>query len=387
MTADLAFAPLRMADPSKPHQNEAQSFPMPITPVPREAPPAGFAHSGFEAPVATWEYRDREDRLLGYTARFEVNSNKEILPYTWCRHEDGSERWSWKGFSVPRPLYGLRQLATRSSAPVLVVEGEKTADAGERIFHDHVVVTWPGGSKAVEKTDWSPLAGRDVTLWRDADAAGRDAMDQVKRLLGPVGALRIRSVELPDHLPEGWDLADRIPDGVDVRELLGSARFAPAPPLLPPGYFFTARGLVWRDEGDDDNELLVAGPFEVLAETRDGEGMSWGVLLGWNDHDGRVHRHALARAMLAGDGTDARRILLDGGLYVAPNRKARERLNSFLGTVRSPERARATSRVGWHEGAFVLPDETIAVRAVNRHWNGTPDRHPKGTPLIGESWW
>jgi hypothetical protein len=23
--------------------------------------------------------------------------------------------------------------------------------------------------------------------------------------------------------------------------------------------------------------------------------------------------------------------------------------------------------------------------AVNRHWNGTPDRHPKGTPLIGES--
>jgi hypothetical protein len=22
---------------------------------------------------------------------------------------------------------------------------------------------------------------------------------------------------------------------------------------------------------------------------------------------------------------------------------------------------------------------------VNRHWNGTPDRHPKGTPLIGES--
>jgi len=23
--------------------------------------------------------------------------------------------------------------------------------------------------------------------------------------------------------------------------------------------------------------------------------------------------------------------------------------------------------------------------AVNRHWNGTPYRHPKGTPLIGES--
>jgi uncharacterized protein (DUF927 family) len=134
---------------------------------------------------------------------------------------------------------------------------------------------------------------------------------------------------------------------------------------MPPGYFFTKRGLVWREEGEDDDELLVAGPFELLAETRDGEGMSWGVLLGWNDHDGRVHRYALARAMLAGDGADARRILLDGGLYVAPSRRARDKLNSFLGMVRSSERARATARIGWHEGVFVLPDETIGARAAN----------------------
>jgi hypothetical protein len=103
---------------------------------------------------------------------------------------------------------------------------------------------------------------------------------------------------------------------------------------------------------------------DVLAETRDGEGMSWGVLLGWDDHDGRVHRHALARAMLAGDGADARRILLDGGLYVAPSRRARDKLNSFLGMVRSPERARATGRIGWHDGVFVLPDETICAGAA-----------------------
>jgi integrase len=25
--------------------------------------------------------------------------------------------------------------------------------------------------------------------------------------------------------------------------------------------------------------------------------------------------------------------------------------------------------------------------AVNRHWNGTPDRHPKGTPLSDVFWW
>jgi hypothetical protein len=76
--------------------------------------------------------------------------------------------------------------------------------------------------------------------------------------------------------------------------------------------------------------------------------MSWGVLLGWDDHDGRVHRHALPRAMLAGDGTDARRILLDG-VSMRRRARARDKLNSFLGMVRLPERARATGRIGWHD--------------------------------------
>ena len=190
-------------------------------------------------------------------------------------------------------------------------------------------------------------------------------MEQVKRVLLAVDAASICMVELPDHLPDGWDLADPIPESVDVEGLLRSAISAPAAALLPPGYSFTKRGLVWREGDEDNDELHVAGAFEVLAETRDGEGTSWGVLLGWNDHDGRAHNYALARAMLAGDGAEARRALLDGGLYVAPGRKARDKLNSFLGMVQSPERARATTRIGWHEGVYVLPDQTIGTHAAN----------------------
>jgi putative DNA primase/helicase len=364
MMIEPAFAPLRKDELGKP-AHRAQAGRIPITPVPAEAAPVWFTHPRFGLPVAKWEYRDGEGRLLGYTVRFEVDGKKQILPRSWCRREDGSESWCWKGLGAPRPLYGLDRLAMRASSPVLVVEGEKTADAGQRIFPDHVVVTWPGGTNSVEQANWSPLEGRDVTLWPDADDLGRTAIDQVRRALGTIGVTRIRTVELPDHLRDGWDLADPIPDRLEVEELINDARPAAAAPSLPPGYFFTKRGLVWREEDEEGDELLVAGPFEVLAETRDGEGMSWGVLLGWNDHDGRLHKHALARAMLAGDGTDARRILLDGGLHVAPGRKAREKLNNFLGTVRSSERARATARIGWHDGVFVLPDETIGARAAS----------------------
>ena len=33
-----------------------------------------------------------------------------------------------------------------------------------------VAVTWPGGSKAIDKVDWSPLKGRKVFAWADCDA-------------------------------------------------------------------------------------------------------------------------------------------------------------------------------------------------------------------------
>jgi putative DNA primase/helicase len=105
--------------------------------------------------------------------------------------------------------------------------------------------------------------------------------------------------------------------------------------------------------------MLISSKFTVVAETRDHEGTSWGVLLHWNDHDGRHHQLALPRSSLAGDGAEARRILLDGGLFVAPGKKARDLLNGFLLQVRSPARARATQRVGWHGSAFVLPDRSF----------------------------
>jgi hypothetical protein len=120
-------------------------------------------------------------------------------------------------FPKPKPLYGLDQLTARPHAPVVVVEGEKACDAGRRLLPAHVVVTWPGGSKAIAHVHWWPLAGRDVFLIPDADKPGRDAVDGwcrgeervpgIAELLAPI-VERVLVVDPPRLLPDGWDLAD-----------------------------------------------------------------------------------------------------------------------------------------------------------------------------------
>jgi putative DNA primase/helicase len=163
----------------------------------------GIAKPIPEPPIAhgksAWRYSDtfyvvRTDRPDG---------GKSILPVTW----DGS-KWLWKAPPAPRPLYGKRQLALKPDAPVLVVEGEKTADAAALLYPSAVVITWPSGCKAIDKADWSPLAGRRCVLWPDADAVGREAMAKLAIRLLKAGATQVRIVHPPADVPEGWDLAD-----------------------------------------------------------------------------------------------------------------------------------------------------------------------------------
>jgi hypothetical protein len=177
---------------------------------PRDIPPPS-SHPALGKPAMVFPYYITDAKLLGYTARFntptaEKPDAKEFRTALW---RDG--RWDWSSqFEKPRPLYRLPQLATRPSDPVLLVEGEKTADAAAKLVPDHVAMTWPGGGGGVCHADFEPLAGRDVVLWPDADAPGRDAMDEAARLLAPI-ARGVRLVELPEDTPAKWDLADSIP--------------------------------------------------------------------------------------------------------------------------------------------------------------------------------
>ena len=102
---------------------------------------------------------------------------------------------------------------------MLVIEGEKAADAAQRLFPDHVATTSVGGAKAAAGTDWKPLAGRRIVIWPD-DEAGAGYATAVSELAHAAGAARITKVEVPTTFPRGWDLADPVPAGVDLAQLL-----------------------------------------------------------------------------------------------------------------------------------------------------------------------
>jgi hypothetical protein len=189
----------------------------------------------------SWEYRDATGRLLFHVARYEWEETdkdgkrklrKATPAVTYGHGEDGRRHWRAKGRALDI-LFGLEQLAARPHAPVLVVEGEKAAEIARRIFLDRVVLAWKGGSKNARNIDVSPLASRTVVLWPDADDAGHGAMKAIGRAALKTGA-EVRMVALPLGLPDGWDLADDLPDGWTAgtldRMLVGARVFGGATP-------------------------------------------------------------------------------------------------------------------------------------------------------------
>ena len=171
-----------------------------------------------------YAYKDADSNILGYVVRLEdKQGNKITLTLTYCRNHEGKEQWRWQGFSNDRPLYGLDQLRQQPDAPVLIVEGEKTAEAARVLLPEYAVITWSGGCGAVQKSDWTVLKDRNVTVWPDNDKPGFNAAVKIADLLNAQGNQKTKIVDLSPTLPHKWDLADKIPNGIDVKEILVNA--------------------------------------------------------------------------------------------------------------------------------------------------------------------
>ncbi|MDY0872649.1 DUF3987 domain-containing protein [Dongia rigui] len=180
-----------------------------------EAQLAAFEHRGLGSPAAGWPYRDREGSLVGHVLRFQTAAGKT---YRFASlNGDGSLTWTGRPKNIP--LFRLAELLQDPSQGILVVEGEKTVIAAAEKFPAMAVTTSVGGSNGADKSDWSPVKDRDVWIWPDNDDAGRRYSADVARACRISGAKSIKIVNVPSTYPEGWDLADELPDGVTVHGL------------------------------------------------------------------------------------------------------------------------------------------------------------------------
>lgn len=195
-----------------PRQNIKPAPPSPVmVKPPRGTLKPSFEHKQYGKPVVTYTYRDESNEPLFFISRYEPQGEKKQFIPT-CYTAAGN--WVYKMWPDPRPLYGLQYL-NENKKPVLVVEGEKAAEAARQIVNDrYVVISWPGGTNAWQKADWSPIYNRNILIWPDADDPGRTCATNLAAYLVP----HVREVKIltpPDGLFDGWDAFDALQEGYD----------------------------------------------------------------------------------------------------------------------------------------------------------------------------
>ena len=115
----------------------------------------------------------------------------------------------WRGKGQPSRNLLLKLWTPQElidSELIVIAEGEKAArairDAG------YVGASYCGGTKAAKYADYSPVAGRPVLVWPDADSVGRKAAGIVAERALVAGAFEVRLVPVPEEASNGADAAD-----------------------------------------------------------------------------------------------------------------------------------------------------------------------------------
>jgi putative DNA primase/helicase len=230
-------APKGPKGPGKARPPKAPKKPPRLYPTPEKAIEGISRHLG--EPVGCWPYHELHEGQrfeIMRIYRFDVGEKddgrkeKEFRPV----HADAGG-WALGDPPGKLPLYCLPELG--GDEPVYVLEGEKCANLGRGL--GLVATTSAHGSKGAHKTDWTPLAGRRVTIVADGDGEGKGyALAVGEILLGLSPPAEVRVLDLPGLGPkddiEQW--LERLPDSwsdEDCRREI--ERLAQAlPPWTPP---------------------------------------------------------------------------------------------------------------------------------------------------------
>jgi hypothetical protein len=172
------------------------------------------------APVATYKYYDTRGNVLASVVRFEPDGTRESKTFRpFCfKTIDGVTKWV-PGTPDLRPLYHLPEVATATT--VVLCEGEGCADALTALGIT-ATSAMQGAKAPIDKTDWSPLAGKKVIIWPDNDPPGFQYAKAASERLLALGCT-VLGVTPPADAPAKWDAADCVAEGKDAHALIAGA--------------------------------------------------------------------------------------------------------------------------------------------------------------------
>ena len=156
--------------------------------------------------AAQYDYRDADYKCGFAVLRFKDGAgSKRILP---VHAVPGGWSVGDPEGGGKLPLYGLEHLGDDDTA--IVCEGEKCVDVARSIGLENVF-TSAHGSQSAHRTDWTPLAGRDVVILPDNDESGEHYAREVAailRSLTPPATLYRRDLPGLAELGKGADIYD-----------------------------------------------------------------------------------------------------------------------------------------------------------------------------------
>lgn len=321
--------------------------------------------NGF-VPLALHSYQNESGEPLYWRIRLKhpATNAKWIRPMH-C-NEQGLYVLQEPRFTSGKPLYRLPEILNNHDAVVWITEGEWCADHLAKLG---LIATTSGGVDSVAKTDWSPLANRQVVIWPDNDEAGMRYAHEIASQLQSLKC-NIKRVDIGKmNLPLKGDCVDWLQSQpaatkADIEALPScEAEGLEADGELKPKNKSAVSYFKVNDHGvfyNLDEELRrICSKLEVKALVRDKASENWGRLLEFSDADGNLHTWAMPMEMLKGGGEELRGELLRLGLEINTGARIRNLLIEYITTSKPESRARCVTRTGWYNKVFVLPDRTI----------------------------
>jgi len=225
--------------------NMAERLPAPVSKTAKsKAPEIG-------APVAQYNYTDTQGTILlvVYRHEYEENGQRKKTFRIWNAVTHKSE--------APisgRPLYKQPDIA--KADVVVLAEGEKAADA---LIVAGVPATSAvcGSNAPTDKTDWSPLAGKRVLIWPDNDLPGLSYAQKAAQAALAAGARSVGILPIPQGKPGGWDAADAVAEGMDVRAHVEAAMPEPVTPPAAATIPAYPVGAILDDDSPMPEDLLA----------------------------------------------------------------------------------------------------------------------------------